>query len=226
MTVPVSDQPIETLREAAIDQLVMNYGHNQLSLEAFDRRLEQAMDARTHAELNALTEDLVMQVDQAYLQQKKSAFGGEFDRDDFEEVEYIFNILGGSNRRGEWEVPKEIRMINVMGGGQIDLTEAIFTHNTTKIKLFCVMGGATIFVPDGVRVKSKVFSFMGGYDDRAPSSKSINGDHPTIIIEGLMFMGGADVRVRKTFKQRLLEFGNSIKTFKVASADKVQPIKR
>lgn len=212
MPIPTADQPIETLREATIDQLVMNYGHNKLSLEAFDRRVEQAMDAKTHAELTALTEDLELKVDQQYMQQKQYAFGGEFDQDDYKkDVEWMFNIMGGSNRRGEWDVPKEIRMINFMGGSDLDFTDAKFTHRVTKLKIYCVMGGTNIFVPDGIRVKSKVFSFMGGFDDRAPSSNSPNA--PTLIIEGIMFMGGADVKVRKTFRQRLVEFGDSIRGF-------------
>lgn len=211
MSIPITDQPLQTVREATIDQLVMNYGHGKISMEAFDRRLEQAMDAKTHAELTALTEDLELQVDQAYIEQKQAKFGGEFDRDDYKDIEYVFNVMGGSNHRGEWEVPKEIRMINFMGGGDLDFTEARFTHGTTKVKLFCVMGGANIFVPDNVRVKTKVFSFMGGFSNRVPSTTQ--ADCPTLIIEGLMFMGGADIKVRKTFKERLMEFGNSIKTF-------------
>jgi hypothetical protein len=211
MPIPPSDQPIEKLREAAIDQLVMNYGHDKLSMEAFDRRLEQAMDAKTHEQLTALTEDLELSVDHSYIKQKRETFGGEFDQDDRKEVEYFFNVMGGSNRRGEWEVPKEIRMINVMGGGELDFTDAKFPDGITKLRLYCFMGGASIFVPDGIKVKSKVFSFMGGFSDRSPSSTQANC--PTLIIEGFMFMGGADVKVKKSFKQRLLEFGNSIKSF-------------
>ena len=222
MPVTPADQPIETLREAAIDQLVMNYGHNKLSMEAFDRRLEQAMDATSHEQLAALTEDLELQVDQNYLQKKQATFGKGYENQLHHEVETMWNIMGGSNRGGQWEVPKEIRMINIMGGGELDFTDAHFTHNVTILKIYSVMGGAAIYVPEGIRVKSKVFSFMGGFGDRAPYSNQ--EDCPTLIIEGIMFMGGAEVKVKKSFKQRMLEFGNSIKTFLEPENPKVRPI--
>jgi hypothetical protein len=44
MPVTPNDRPIETLREETIDQLIMNYGHGKLSREAFERRLDEALD--------------------------------------------------------------------------------------------------------------------------------------------------------------------------------------
>ena len=45
MPVDNQDRPIEVVREEVIDQLIVNYGHEALSLEAFDRRLDQALSA-------------------------------------------------------------------------------------------------------------------------------------------------------------------------------------
>ena len=45
MSVKFEDRPLEKVREETIDQLVMNYGHGELSSEAFERRLDAAMDA-------------------------------------------------------------------------------------------------------------------------------------------------------------------------------------
>ena len=42
MPVTPKDKPIQTLREETIDTLIMNYGHGHLSLDAFERRLDQA----------------------------------------------------------------------------------------------------------------------------------------------------------------------------------------
>ena len=42
MSVAYRDKPIELLREEVIEQLIMNYGHGELSLGAFERRLDQA----------------------------------------------------------------------------------------------------------------------------------------------------------------------------------------
>ena len=35
--IPAKDKPLETLRQEVIDQLVLNYAHEHISLEAFGR---------------------------------------------------------------------------------------------------------------------------------------------------------------------------------------------
>ena len=55
MPVAPQDRPLASLREETIDRLIVNYGHGKLSLEAFERRLDQALDAQTHDRLLALT---------------------------------------------------------------------------------------------------------------------------------------------------------------------------
>lgn len=212
MTVKPTDQPLQILRNATIDQLVMNYGHEKLSLEAFDRRLEQALDAKEHSQLLALTEDLELEVDQDYLEQKQATFGTEFKQDDAgHDVDHMVNILSGNKRQGQWTVAKEVRVLNVLGGDDIDLTEAIFTSPVTHIRVKCILGGVNIYVPDGIRVKTKMFNFLGGFDNYAPSSNDPNC--PTVIIEGSVILGGLKIRNKTTFKQRLLEFGNSVRSF-------------
>lgn len=36
MPVKTEDRPVKNIREEAIDQLVMNYGHDEITLEAFE----------------------------------------------------------------------------------------------------------------------------------------------------------------------------------------------
>jgi len=45
MSVAPQDRPIDALREETVDQLIMNYGHGKLSRAAFERRLDEALDA-------------------------------------------------------------------------------------------------------------------------------------------------------------------------------------
>ena len=66
MPVVAQDRPINALREEAIDQLIMNYGHGKLSLEAFERRLDRALDAKSHDEILELTADLDLIADKTY----------------------------------------------------------------------------------------------------------------------------------------------------------------
>ena len=56
MPVVPQDRPINALREETIDQLIVNYGHGKLSLAAFERRLDEALDTQSHDRLLELTQ--------------------------------------------------------------------------------------------------------------------------------------------------------------------------
>ena len=71
MTVIIQDRPIETLREEIIDQLIMNYSHGEISLAAFERRLDVATNTDNHQTLVDLTQDLELTVDSAYTAKKE-----------------------------------------------------------------------------------------------------------------------------------------------------------
>ena len=72
MPVDPLDKPISKLREETIDQLTLNYSHGEISLEAFERRLDEALDAETHDKLLSLTKDLDLVVDATFMAQKKT----------------------------------------------------------------------------------------------------------------------------------------------------------
>jgi hypothetical protein len=71
MTVVLEDRPIEMVRSEVIDQLIMNYSHGELSYEAFERRLDKAMESQSNIELIELAKDLPLTVDKAFVESKK-----------------------------------------------------------------------------------------------------------------------------------------------------------
>jgi hypothetical protein len=140
------DRPIETLREQTVDQLIMNYGHGKLSREAFERRLDEALDTKSHERLTELTEDLDLRTDRQYTAQKKAELGIRVDpsaREGVDEADTIVNVFAGHHRRGAWDVPRALRMINVFGGCELDFTDARFTAETTYIAVFCCLSVAS-----------------------------------------------------------------------------------
>jgi DUF1707 SHOCT-like domain len=211
MPVTPQDRPLESLREETVDQLIMNYGHGRLSREAFERRLDSALDAKSHDALLELARDLDLKVDTEYTTQKKAELGVRVEPAavDAGEVEHMINIFSGTHRRGEWDVPREIRMINIFGGSDLDFSSARFSAKTTRITMFCLFGGASFYVREGIRTVSKAVCIFGGIDNRAPSTS--DGDAPTIVIEGLALFGGAHIRIKKTAKQRLQEFASTLR---------------
>jgi hypothetical protein len=209
------DRPLPALREETIDRLIVNYGHGKISLEAFERRLDQALDAQSHDQLIALTADLDLAVDKEYAANKRAELGVDGARvappgTVSGEPELMVNIFGGSNRRGAWTVPPAIRMINVFGGADIDFSAAQFASPTTHINLLCLFGGASLYVAENINVVVRAHCLFGGIDNRATSNNA--ADAPTIVIEGLVVFGGASIKIRKSMKDRWLELAEQFKS--------------
>jgi len=224
MTIRSQDRPIDVLREEVIDQLIVNYGHEELSLEAFERRLDQALASNDASELSELVDDLELKADKNYsdLKHEELALDLDYDYGVARDVEYVISIFGGSNRRGQWNVPKEIRMLNLFGGGEIDFTEARFTHPSVRIRMLTLFGGATIYVREDINTVSKIRSMFGGTNNSAPSSRRSHA--PVVIVEGLVMFGGATIKIKRTIKEIFVDFANRIRGIERTSSNKQEKV--
>jgi hypothetical protein len=216
MPVTPQDRPIDQLREETVDQLIMNYGHGKLSREAFERRLDEALDTKSHDRLLELTRDLDLKADRQYAAQKKAELGirvdptpqaGDANPDD---SELIINVFSGTKRRGAWHVPRSIRTFNVFGGTDLDFNDATFTADTTYVMVFCLFGAVNLRVREGMRTVSKAVAIFGGVDNRASSNPDPKA--PLLVVEGFALFGGVDIRVKKTPKQRFQDFAEQLRT--------------
>src|SRR6185503_7612878 len=103
--------------------LIMNYGHGKLSREAFERRLDEALDTKSHDKLLELTRDLDLKADRQYTAQKKAELGIRVEPaavSSADDTEHVVNIFAGNSRKGAWHVPRTIRIFNVFGGTELD----------------------------------------------------------------------------------------------------------
>ena len=209
MAVKTEDRPIETVREEVIDKLVMNYSQGEISLEAFERRLDSAMETDEHQVLVELVADLSLEVDKEYVEKKREELNSVYDPSEPKETEQIVNIFSGSNRSGAWKVAKETTVFGLFSGADIDLREAQLTHKTVHIKVYSLFSGVDIFVPENVNVMSKAFCVFGGIDNNAQST--VDNDAPTIIIEGVAIFSGIDIKIKRTLKERFVRFADELK---------------
>src|SRR3984885_6738591 len=111
-------------RERAADQLRQAAGEGRLTVDELDERLTRCYAATPRAELANLTGDLgVSGRDAAPGSARppggvvKPGPGGSST---------IISILSGSARAGRWRVAPRLKGISVMGGADLDLTEAEF----------------------------------------------------------------------------------------------------
>ena len=114
--------------------------------------------------------------------------------------ELLVGILSGVDRKGLWKPAKKNRVFVLMGGVDLDFSEAVLPPGITEVEFLCLMGGLDIIVPEGINVEVNGIPIMGGID------KKVSDEHypgsPTLKIQGLVIMGGVDIKYPKRKKRR------------------------
>ena len=106
-----------------------------------------------------------------------------------------FALMSGATRKGQWVVPGQFSAVALMGGVDLDLTQALFAEREVTITAVAIMGGVDIVVPDDITVIVSGIGFMGAFEDNAQVQGTPGG--PVVRINGLALMGGVDVHRRK-----------------------------
>jgi hypothetical protein len=163
-------------RESAVRTLGEHHAVGRLSYDEFVERMDRAYEARTHEELDVLTADLP-EVHAPRAQARKRR--------------WLVSIMGG-NERAEDVANDETVIVDVMGGSDLDLRAASFPAGEATVTAIAVMGGSTIWVPEGARVQLSGFALMGGNSNSVPAASTSSG--PLIRVKAWSLMGGIDVR--------------------------------
>jgi hypothetical protein len=101
--------------------------------------------------------------------------------------------MGGSDRHGHWRLAPRCRVINVMGGSDLDLNDVEFAADRVELTVLSVMGGSKIRVPESLHVEVSKFAMMGGNDiDLGPAPTDPGG--PVLRVRLISIMGGSDLR--------------------------------
>jgi hypothetical protein len=159
------------LRDAAAD--------GRLTLEELTARLDLAYAARTHGEIEEVTRDLAAVTRPARSPSPRRR---------------VVAILSGAEVRGRVRIEGTMLVKAVMGGVQLDLTQAEIVDGEAVIHLRVLMGGVEILVPPGVHVETHdLTTIMAGQSARVPEAPAYA---PVIRLEGTVVMGGVDVRAK------------------------------
>jgi Domain of unknown function (DUF1707)/Cell wall-active antibiotics response 4TMS YvqF len=185
-------------RERVADVLRQAAGDGRLTMEELDERLDSVYAAKTYAELEPITKDLPRtagdRAPAAAPAGDPRRFGGEATSHG------AFAIMGGFSRKGDWVVPEEFTAFAFMGGGELDLREARYAASTVTIHVFAIMGGIEITVPEDANVRVTGVGIMGAFDHQSSGTGDPNG--PTIVVNGVAFMSGVEVKRRPPRKPK------------------------
>jgi hypothetical protein len=172
----------EVLRRAA--------GEGRLTMEELDERLTTVYESRTHNELRRVVADVVVPGDHAPPTARskrmpvKRGEGG---------ASWLVSIMSGRERKGRWRVSAHLKVINFMGGSDLDLNDAELADDIVQITVVAFMGGADIRVPEGLNVELSEFAFMGGNNADLGNEQPDPGG-PTLRLRLVSIMGGIDVK--------------------------------
>ena len=176
-------QVAEILREAA--------GEGRLDMDELDQRLEATYAARTYADLVPITLDLPAHPHQRPVVKPAAALPDVVPGPD---KESHFAILSGLSRKGIWVVPRQMTILALMGGAELDLRRAKFAAPEVVITINAFMGGAQVIVGPSTRVQMEGTGIMGGYS--GPSGlvdATLDENSPVVRIKGVAIWGGVSV---------------------------------
>jgi hypothetical protein len=181
-------------RERVAERLRDAAGDGRLTIEELDERVELAYGARTGTDLAPLTADLPASSPQDTAVGHRRP-GGKPRR-------WIVAVMGGGNLRGRWLAGPKLTSVMIMGGGEIDLRNAVLSEGELRITAIGVMGGVDVIVPPGVEVSMSGFALMGGNDCNVPEQDLPPGAR-RVHVRAISLMGGSDVRMRRRDRKAL-----------------------
>jgi len=200
-------------REAVANVLHTSLAEGRLTVAELQERLDVVYASKTLAELEPVTRDLpghaelmpLLQVEPPVPVSKpslsKSVPGAAVAKIGGTPTSSLaIGFWSGATRSGPWVVPTQFTALAVMGGVDIDLTQATFAEREVTITAVAIMGGIDIVVPDDITVVCNGFGFMGAFEDTAHVQGGGPGG-PVVRVNGLAVMGGVEIHRPKKSKQ-------------------------
>lgn len=172
----------EILREAA--------GEGRLDLDELDERLESAYAAKTYADLVPITADLPLRGRGNLPGPVAPGPGLPAARHDT-----TLAFMGGSSRKGLWEVGATHTAFAMWAAISLDLREARFTSRETVIYANAIWAGIDIIVNEHTHVIVDGIGIMGGFEQaRDKVTPAIGPNSPVVRVKGIALMAGVSVQ--------------------------------
>jgi DUF1707 SHOCT-like domain len=174
-------------RDAAAARLSRAVGHGELTLSEFSSRVDTVYAARTRGELDKVVADLPA------VPEAGAAPATVPVQEGVAKPSWHVSLLGGMARKGRWRVPAKMIAVAIVGGVDLNLRDAELSAPETVLIKVALVGGVSIVVPRGVRVRVEGITLIGGRDIRVDEG-AIHTGAPTIVIKAYVLLGGVSVK--------------------------------
>jgi hypothetical protein len=120
---------------------------------------------------------------------KGSRYTGPGTSEDYVDTTTFF---GGIHKKIVSKNFKGGDVVTIMGGTELDLTQADFT-GMVKLDVVQIFGATKIIVPSNWEIRSEVTAIFAGFEDKRQQPSTHNPDK-VLLIDGTSLMGGIELR--------------------------------
>jgi hypothetical protein len=178
-------------RERAAGVLNAALAEGRLSVAEHSERLDAVYEAKTHAEIAPLVDDLPARAtDQSVAPRTDLAPTGK-------RRQMIVAIFGGTSRKGQWHVEPKMVAVTVMGGATFDFRDVQLPQREITLNCTTVFGGVEVIVPPEMRVIDSGVALFGGRDTGPGTEESGDPNAPVLRLTGLTLFGGLGVKHKR-----------------------------
>lgn len=171
-------------------------GLGQITFTEYEDRSQQAVEARTFADLDRLVVDLPAAAQAPPSAQATPAYRAPSNAPAGlpRMGEHKVGVMSETKVRGPVAVGPEHTATAFWGGVVLDLREATFLVGDVTLNAYAIMGGIQIIVPRGANVHVEGIGVMGAFEHKNPEVGDPNG--PRIVVKGFAFWGGVEVKIK------------------------------
>ena len=197
MSLEYEEGRVKDVRERVVDHLAACYARGNLAVEEYERRVTLATNSVVVTEIESLVSDLpaLPAPQPGTAASALTAYTGEIaDPSQIRESQSVINVFSGMDKGGEWLPARNVTVVNVFGGGDLDFRDAHLPKEGVTVNVVSVFGGGDIYVPEDVNVEVNGFALFGGFGSKVPEGRRF--DAPTIRVNGFCLFGGVDVKTK------------------------------
>lgn len=188
-------------REETITRLTDAFAADLIDVDEFEERVDKAHQASDIETLVSLRSDVSAppdsgpEVHRTALQPVSKDVQEALVRAQ-PKAKWVLAILSGAERKGQWRVPKKLRVTTLMGGAVIDFREAIMTPGLTEISVMALMGGIEVIVPPTLAVECEGWGIAGTFESLDRFPVVADPERPFLRIKGMAVAGAVEISTR------------------------------
>lgn len=180
-------------REQVIATLTEQFSRDTLDLEELEQRLDLAHRADNVGALDRLVADLPAPAATTALT-RPTVDDAALAR--WPVRRRLAAILGGFEKKGAWVCPRQVSIVAILGGGELDLREAELAPGVTELHITAIMGGVELIVPPWLSVECSATAILGGFEELHRAPVSPEPERRILRVTGVAIMGGVDIQTR------------------------------